>query len=62
MGKKGRARQEANGEHEPKIGRVGKKHGAPATGSAKRKAKRAADKDRSLPAACPSRRRPSRGP
>ena len=50
MGKKGRTRQEANGEHEPKIGRVGKKHGAAATGAAKRKAKRAANKDRSLPA------------
>ena len=50
MGKKGRARQEANGEHVPKIGRVGKKHGAAATSAAKRKAKRAANKDRSLPA------------
>jgi len=53
VAKKGRAGQEANGQHVPKIGRIGKKHGTPA-GSAKRKGKRArrsVSKDRALPSA-----------
>ncbi len=53
MAKKGRARQEANGEHVPKIGRVGKKQGAIAAGGTKSKGKHAerrASKARALPA------------